>query len=299
MGDNKAKPSGGAGTNTSQIPPKRVKKSSPLANGYLLLYNFTSLALWGTLTIRLCLLLCPVGPSSQISELYNVLFPLLRVTQSLALLEIMHSLSGLVRASVVTTGMQVASRIVVVWGVMHMFSKQAVGAKEGILGGGREAQLGDWGFIGCLSAWGVTECIRYGFFTLQLSGIEAPKWLLWLRYVPQPVSFMDIISYALFLDGMVLIPDCRYNTFFVLYPLGISSECLLMYLAITPASLIHPALPWAFKAILAIYVPGRSLICPNQRTTAKTDDRLVYPVQPHDGAAAQGDESRKARRLSR
>lgn len=235
MASNEAKPSGGINANTTQIPPKRMKKASPLANGYLLLYNSTSLALWGTLTTRLCLLLCPLALGSsdtQLSSIYDTLFPLLRTTQSLALLEILHSLFGLVRASVVTTAMQVASRIVVVWGVMHLFSQTAVGAEDGILGGGGEARLGDWGFIGCLSAWGVTECIRYGFFTLQLSGLEAPKWLLWLRY----------------------------NTFFVLYPLGISSECLLMYLAISPAPLIHFALPWAFMAILAIYVPGSYIL---------------------------------------
>lgn len=181
MASKQTKTSGGVSVNTTQTPPKRVKKTSPLANGYLLLYNSVSLALWGTLTVRLCLLLSPLGPQTGIWSIYDALFPLLRTTQSLALLEILHSLFGLVRASVVTAAMQVASRIVVVWGVMYMFSAQAVGAENGILGGGREVQLGDWGFVGCLSAWGVTECIRYGFFTLQLSGLEAPKWLLWLR----------------------------------------------------------------------------------------------------------------------
>ena len=194
MASNQTKPSGGVSTNSAQTLPKRVKKTSPLTNGYLLLYNSTSLALWGTLTARLCLLLSPLGPQTDISSIYDALFPLLRITQSLALLEILHSLFGLVRASVVTTAMQVASRIVVVWGVMHLFSEQAVGVENGILGGG-EVQLGDWGFIGCLGAWGVTECIRYGFFTLQLSGLEAPKWLLWLRYVSgSPLSGMQLFT---------------------------------------------------------------------------------------------------------
>ena len=162
-------------------------KMSSLANSYLRLYNFTSLALWATLTIRLCLLLCQ--PSVQTSTIYDALFPLLRVTQSLAFLEVLHPLVRIVRASVVTTAMQVGGRITVVWLVMYMFSEQVMGATDGILGGGsvangqKEAQLGDWAFIGCLAAWGLSECIRYGFFTLQVSGIAAPKWLLWLRYV--------------------------------------------------------------------------------------------------------------------
>ena len=53
--------------------------------------------------------------------------------------------------------------------------------------------------------------------------------------------------------------DCRarYNTFFVLYPLGISSECWLMYKAIDPAQSWNLAYGYVIKAILFIYVPGR------------------------------------------
>jgi very-long-chain (3R)-3-hydroxyacyl-CoA dehydratase len=133
----------------------------------------------------LLLLLLLLVPSGHVSPIYDALFPLLRITQSVAMLEILHALLGLVRASVLTTGMQVASRIMVVWGVMHMFSKPAMGT-SGILGGSGTrplAERGDWAFIGCLIAWGITECVRYGFFVLQLSGSGVPKWLLWLRYV--------------------------------------------------------------------------------------------------------------------
>lgn len=81
--------------------------------------------------------------------------------------------------------MQVASRILLVWGIMYPF--QGV-----IVGGSEEAGLGDYAFLGCLSAWGVTECIRYGFFALQLSGVGVPGWWAWLRYVS--VSFVCLVG---------------------------------------------------------------------------------------------------------
>ncbi|EAS27864.3 protein tyrosine phosphatase [Coccidioides immitis RS] len=215
----------------SSVPAKTVFTTS---RAYLLLYNTASFALWSVITLRLFLLLALLVPTGHVAATYNALFPLLRVTQSLALLEIVHSLVGIVRAPVITTLMQVASRIVVVWGVMWMFAEERVGREMGILGGGRGGggKLGDWGFVGCLGAWGVTECVRYGFFMLQISGNGVPGWLSWLRY----------------------------NTFFVLYPIGISSECVLMYLALEPAIMVHPLLPWVFKAILLVYVPGSYIL---------------------------------------
>lgn len=82
--------------------------------------------------------------------------------------------------------MQVASRLLLVWGVMYSFGDHD-GTGKGIMGGTGwqgmgEAQVGDFSFLGCLSAWGVTECIRYGFFALQVSGVGVPGWWTWLRY---------------------------------------------------------------------------------------------------------------------
>lgn len=80
--------------------------------------------------------------------------------------------------------MQVASRVLVVWGVMFPFGYEKIQQGGGIVGGGGgEGQLGDYAFLGCLGAWGVTECIRYGFFALQVSGLGVPGWWAWLRYV--------------------------------------------------------------------------------------------------------------------
>jgi len=78
-----------------------------------------------------------------------------------------------------------------------------------------------------LIAWSVTEVIRYWFFTLSLGGL-LPGFLSWLRY----------------------------NTFWVLYPLGISSEWWLIYKAVGPAKGIRQEWAWLLQLILAGYVPG-------------------------------------------
>ena len=81
-----------------------------------------------------------------------------------------------------------------------------------------------------LIAWSTTEVIRYSYFAVNLTNGKVPAFLIWLRY----------------------------NTFFVLYPLGICSECWLVWLATYPASKRMPGSEWALYAILAIYVPGES-----------------------------------------
>ncbi|KNA97389.1 3-hydroxy acyl-CoA dehydratase [Fusarium oxysporum f. sp. lycopersici 4287] len=132
-------------------------------------------------------------------------------TQTLAGLEVLHSLLGVVRAPLMTTLMQVASRFLLVWAIVDVFPFLALSPF----------------YSSMLIAWSVTEIIRYSFFALSLSGYQ-PKFLTWLRY----------------------------NTFFVLYPIGIFSECTLIWFATEPAGHINELYKWALYAILAIYVPG-------------------------------------------
>lgn len=136
-----------------------------------------------------------------------------------------------------TTVMQVASRLLLVWGIVHNFPAYTVSSVA---------------YSTMLVAWSVTEVIRYSFFAMNLwfEG-DVPAGLQWLRY-----AFMlpkdDITMWLTKLD--------RYNTFFILYPLGISSECWLIYLAIEPAKRVHPVFEWVLKAILGIYIPGKGTI---------------------------------------
>jgi very-long-chain (3R)-3-hydroxyacyl-CoA dehydratase len=81
-----------------------------------------------------------------------------------------------------------------------------------------------------LLAWSMTEVVRYTYFVFALRGGGVPGVLQWLRY----------------------------NLFYVLYPLGISSECWQILKAIKPASQEDERFGYALWAVLAIYVPGES-----------------------------------------
>jgi very-long-chain (3R)-3-hydroxyacyl-CoA dehydratase len=107
--------------------------------------------------------------------------------------------------------MQVSSRFLLVWGIVHPFPYLA--------------QLPSYSSM--LVAWSVTEVIRYSYFALTLSGWQ-PRLLTWLRY----------------------------NTFYVLYPIGILSECSLVWFAADPAKKLHELAPFVLYAILIIYIPG-------------------------------------------
>lgn len=231
----------------SAAPAASKKPVSGLTRIYLFFYNLLSFGLWATCTVRTALLLVEQQSSNDgLSSIFPQIFPLLLLTQSLAGLEILHSLVGIVRAPLLTTAMQVSSRFVVVWGVMFAFGEwsssslsshlgrdQLVPTGAGLVGVPGKTQYCDFAFLGCMFAWGITECIRYGFFAMQLGGVSVPGWWLWLRY----------------------------NTFFVLYPIGIASECVFMYFSLDhAATYMHDYYQWATIAIMAVYVPGSYIL---------------------------------------
>ena len=209
--------------------PKR--RASPTQN-YLVAYNAICFALWSIVTLRAVILIPTLFAFGKPHELFEALFPLLKWTQTIAILEVVHAVVGLVRASPLTTAMQVASRILVVWVVLEMYP-QIVSKKNAVGRSVAGSTLGPIAFAGILMAWGTTEIIRYGFFVWKAAISEkvAPT-LTWLRY----------------------------NTFFVLYPIGISSECILMYLALGPATKQGLRIDWLLMAVLVIYVPGAYIL---------------------------------------
>jgi len=85
-------------------------------------------------------------------------------------------------------------------------------------------------------AWSATEVVRYSFYACNLLGSE-PPFLLYLRY----------------------------TTFYVLYPLGASSEAFLMYATLPSASPLAAPQAWQLSDYLravmfAIWWPGM-LMC--------------------------------------
>jgi very-long-chain (3R)-3-hydroxyacyl-CoA dehydratase len=221
-------------SSTPQTRSQRPKPpASALTSTYLLAYNALSFTLWGTILGRAIFLIPTLFAHDKLHGLYDALFPLVKPTQTLALLEIVHALVGLVRASPLTTGMQVASRLLLVWGVLAKYPDLVSTTNTW----GRPASglpYADLAFTGMILAWSITEVIRYGYFVYTL-GISPrlPSWLTWLRY----------------------------NTFFVLYPVGISSECALIWMAMTPAhKQKEGAMEMFYKLVLAIYVPGSYIL---------------------------------------
>ena len=223
-------------SSTPQTRTQRPKStaSNLTSNYYLLTYNALSFALWSTLLGRTIILIPALLAHDKLHGLYDALFsPLLKYTQTLALLEILHALVGLVRASPLTTGMQVASRLLLVWGVLDKYP--ALVSTTDTWGRVAKGMAGaDYAFTGMVLAWSITEVIRYGYFVYTLGvSPRVPGWLIWLRY----------------------------NTFFVLYPVGISSECALIWLAMNQANKNKEGLMQMFyKLVLAIYVPGSYIL---------------------------------------
>lgn len=120
---------------------------------------------------------------------------------------------GIVRAPLLTTLMQVASRFLLVHLIAHPFPQTTRNSPA---------------YTTMLLAWSITEVIRYSYFVFALSGLGVPKLWTWLRY----------------------------NTFLVLYPLGVASECWLVWKASEPAGEINEIYKFALWAVLGIYVPG-------------------------------------------
>jgi very-long-chain (3R)-3-hydroxyacyl-CoA dehydratase len=110
--------------------------------------------------------------------------------------------------------MQVASRILLIWGIVYPFPSTVAFSPI---------------YSSMLIAWSVTEVIRYSYFAINLSIGSVPGLWLWLRY----------------------------NTFFVLYPLGISSECALVWKAAVGPAKNYAGVREGLFAILLIYVPGK------------------------------------------
>ncbi|KJR85658.1 3-hydroxy acyl-CoA dehydratase [Sporothrix schenckii 1099-18] len=211
---------------SKEIPGTGPVESSQVKLLYLTAYNFASAVLWATVLGRTVGAAYLRGPEYvPIAVSYFV-----RWTQTLALLEVVHSLLGVVRAPFFTTVMQVASRLLLVWAVVYPFPNATTSSVF---------------YTSMLLAWSTTEVIRYFYFALSLarsasasgSGANPP--------VPDWFTIL------------------RYSTFLVLYPIGISSEVRLVYLAAaTPgaAESLHPYYPYALYAVLAVYVPGSYIL---------------------------------------
>ncbi|KAL8929113.1 MAG: hypothetical protein Q9172_000656 [Xanthocarpia lactea] len=184
-------------------PPSLTKDD--IAKEYLTAYNAVCALLWLSVFGRVVLLL----PIMGVENVYEAAGDFTKWTQTVAILEILHSAFGLVRSPLPTIILQVASRILVVWAVVNQFPAATSTSPF---------------YSSMLLAWSATEVVRYSYFVLNLRG-SVPGFLTWLRY----------------------------NLFYVLYPVGITSEAVLVWKASEAAG---EPWKWVGWGVLGLYVPG-------------------------------------------
>ncbi|KAF8055283.1 PAS2 [Scenedesmus sp. PABB004] len=238
----KAAPRSPAPQADDAAPPPLRRPTAAMGNAYLLAYNAALCAGWGYvlfLTYKTVLL-----EHGWTEEVFKAVDLPLKVSQTAAVMEVVHAAAGIVKSPVAITAMQVASRIWCLWGIVVPCADAVI--PRGLLSPDTQAALGlpAWAninFITLMTAWGCSEVIRYGFFALKEALGTPPYAATWLRY----------------------------SGFLPLYPLGVSSELTMAALAlpaIRARGLWSVGLPnawnWGFDyatlcvLIMLTYIPG-------------------------------------------
>ncbi|KAL1140502.1 hypothetical protein AAG570_000432, partial [Ranatra chinensis] len=101
----------------------------------------------------------------DISTLWSTVAFSLSIFQNLAVLEIIHVALGLVKSNLTITTFQVASRVMLVCGVLYAAPPARISPGLPLL----------------LIAWCVSEIVRYSFYALNLVG-SVPYFIIWCRY---------------------------------------------------------------------------------------------------------------------
>ncbi|CAH1403351.1 unnamed protein product [Nezara viridula] len=135
---------------------------SPMVKLYLFSYNALQFLGWSYLLYQVVIHYASGKDSSSLWE--AVKFTLM-VFQNAAVLEVLHVMLGLVKSNVVITAMQVASRVMVVCGVLSVTPT----APRSI------------GLLLLLIAWSVTEIIRYLYYAVNIY-TKVPFFIVWCRY---------------------------------------------------------------------------------------------------------------------
>lgn len=198
---------------------------SQVTRAYLIVYNGAMLTGWAYIAAQV---LRNGITGASLSALYPLIRSVLAVSQTGAVLEVLHAVLKLVRSPVATTALQVLSRVIVLWGAVELGSQKVTDS---------------WFFTQMVTAWSLSEIVRYSFYLCGLVKKDSmPKTLTWLRY----------------------------SAFAVLYPLGITGEIMCFVNALPFIKSQQPfsvALPnkWNFTfsyyhfvwfTLLGLYPPG-------------------------------------------
>ncbi|XP_076014209.1 very-long-chain (3R)-3-hydroxyacyl-CoA dehydratase 1 isoform X3 [Genypterus blacodes] len=128
----------------------KKKTKSTLATAWLTFYNIAMTAGWLVLALTMMRFYIQKGTHKG---LYRSIARTLKFFQTFALVEVGHcAIAGIVRTSVIVTGVQVCSRIFMVWFVTN--SIRQIQNEESV--------------ILFLVVWTVTEITRYSYYTFNL-----------------------------------------------------------------------------------------------------------------------------------
>ncbi|KRX44671.1 Alpha-N-acetylglucosaminidase [Trichinella murrelli] len=175
-------------------------------DGYLFLYNTVQFIGWSLIFWKIVIGLLT---GITLNHVYSVVGCQVEFFQTLALLEIVHSYTGLVRSPTVTTAIQVLSRLFILWPITHCVVEA-------------QSSLGTFLYI---TAWSISEIVRYSFYALNILAVT-PKFLIWLR---QLIRFFQFHLFA-----SITACSFRYTLFIGLYPLGVAGELLAVFAAMGP-----------------------------------------------------------------
>ncbi|GJN94000.1 hypothetical protein Rhopal_007063-T1 [Rhodotorula paludigena] len=233
-------------------PAHSRSSSSPLATVYLTLYNLASAAAWGYVLVRVAVHMAGGDGYTGIKEWAGLqsagetalkrasgavdeIGDTVKWVQTAALLEALHSATGLVlcqhvwdglltvfaaplrsRSPFGTTVAQVASRLALVWGVCEFFPEVP---RSPI-------------YVSMVAAWSLAEIIRYTHYATGLMGLQV-KTLEWIRY----------------------------TAFYILYPVGAGSEAVLIFKSAEPAAARYGTLAGvAVYLLCAIWPPSLAFL---------------------------------------
>ncbi|XP_077347029.1 very-long-chain (3R)-3-hydroxyacyl-CoA dehydratase 1 isoform X1 [Lithobates pipiens] len=140
----------------------KKKQIGAVATAWLTFYNIAMTAGWLVLAIAMFRFYMYKGTHKG---LYKSIQKTLKFFQTFALLELVHCALGIVRTSVLVTGVQVSSRIFMVWFITNSI-KQIQNEESVLL---------------FLVVWTVTEITRYSYYTFNLLK-HVPYFIKWARY---------------------------------------------------------------------------------------------------------------------
>jgi len=143
---------------------------------YLTVYNVAAMCGWAMVWMICYRTICAIFQSHSFADgtfthttdlgafWTEVEFPL-KVAQTMAVMEILHAVFGVVKSSAATTALQVFSRVWILWAVMAFVPAATVSLFT----------------VLCVTSWATVEVPRYLFYTLK-QWEAVPSGITWLRY---------------------------------------------------------------------------------------------------------------------